>query len=152
MHTVHFFHSPLLVLASLVTGRLLWVHSIAQEINVGLLLHLSSAHPSRNISSIRHIRLRTQTHQWGRQQRLACRSSVQTGRRSLQKLQETRSDISVFLQNKENWKKGLFSWTLLWENLWFHGVDYFSSQSLKDKAQGHRDCSPFSGATKELLS
>lgn len=153
MHTVfHFFHLALLVLVSLVRGRLLWVHSIAQEINVGLLLHLSSTHPSRNISSIHHVRLQMQTHQWGCLWHLTCCFSVQAGRYSPQKLQETGSDISAQFFNKENLKKGLFSLTLFWENLWFHGVDYFSSQSLKDKAQGHRDCSPFSGTTKELLS
>lgn len=149
MHTVfHFFHLALLVLVSLVRGRLLWVHSIAQEINVGLLLHLSSAHPSRNISSIHHIHLQMQTHQWGRLQHLACCFSVQAGRYSPQKLQETSSDISAFLQRGKLKERAVF----LNSPLWFHGVDYFYSQSFKDKAQGHRDCSPFSGTTKELLS
>lgn len=57
MHTVfHFFHLSLLVLVSLVRGRLLWVHSIAQEINVVLLLHLSSAiHPETFLPSITFV-------------------------------------------------------------------------------------------------
>lgn len=46
----------------------------------------------------------------------------------------------------------VFSCTLLREKLWFHGVDYFSSQSLKDEAQGRRDCSPFRCTTMGLLS
>lgn len=53
MHTVfHFFHLALLVLVFLVRGRLLWLHSTAQEINVGLLVHLSSAHPSGNMCAV----------------------------------------------------------------------------------------------------
>lgn len=59
--------------------------------------------------------------------------------------------ISAFLIKGKLGEK-LFSWTPLGEKLWFHGVDYFSSQSLKDKAQGRRDCSPFRCTTMGLLS
>lgn len=49
-------------------------------------------------------------------------------------------ELSVFLQFSSN------------RNFWFHGVDYFSSQSLKDEAQWHWGCSFFSFTTKAFLS
>lgn len=154
MHTVfHFFHLALLVLVFLVRGRLLWLHSTAQEINVGLLVHLSSAHPSRNMCAVAtHHQPSSLDAQVGTP--AASRllfphlKQVDDGAES----QERRWVISTFPQEGRLGEKGSFLELPNREKLWFHGVDYFSSQSLKDKAQGRRDCSPFRGTTKGLLS
>lgn len=155
MHTVfHFFHLALLVLVFLVRGRLLWLHSTAQEINVGLLVHLSSAHPSRNMCAVAtHHQPSSSDARVGTPaaSRLLF-PHLESGRGRRRASQERRWAIPTFPQEGRLGEKGSFLELPDREKLWFHGVDYFSSQSLKDKAQGRRDCSPFRGTTKGLLS
>lgn len=155
MHTVfHFFHLALLALVFLVRGRLLWLHSAAQEINAGLLVHLSSAHPSRNVCAVatRHQPPSLDAQVWtpAASRRLfphleQVDDGAESGGRGgeCSQLSPVRDDYG---------EEGSFLELPNREKLWFHGVDYFSSQSLKDKAQGRRDCSPFRGTTKGLLS
>lgn len=155
MHTVfHFFHSALLVLVFLVRGWLLWLHSAAQEINAGLLVHLSSAHPFRNDCAVAaHHQISS--------------SDVDTQVRTPAAphlLPSHLKQVDEGAEMERSWvisslpppatprRRGSFLQLPNREKLGFHGVDYFSSQSLKDKAQGRRDCSPFRGATKGLLS
>lgn len=154
MHTVfHFFHSALLVLVFLVRGRLLWLHSSGQEINVGLLVHLSSARPSRNVcvSATRRPPSSSdaQVVSPAAFQPVASPPGAARWRRESQ---HRRWVILTLPHQGRLGEKGSFLELPNREKLWFHGVDYFSSQSLKDKAQGRRDCSPFRGATKGLLS
>lgn len=149
MHTVfHFFHSALLVLVFLVRGRLLWLHSSGQEINVGLLVHLSSARPC--VQKRAHRRHPSSTVTFRRTSRGTCSDSPVAPRPAAGRWASARGVAAEALSDLSPW--GSFLALADREKLWFHGVDYFSLQSLKDKAQGRRDCSPFMGSTKGLLS
>lgn len=145
----HFFHLLSCCLSFCSGGWLMWVSPTIQAINVGLSMHLSSAHPSiQKLLRPSYLPTKTGTH-------LAHTSLVWLRFLHL-RLDVFERDVwglkLCILKKKKLGEKTYFLKPPLREKLWFHGVDYISSKSLKDKAQGRRDCPPFTCTTMGFLS